>query len=72
MIYQGEDYPEICSECRAAINACATAVQVGPDIDDEEGPLNLAGDLRLLCGGNTCDKRADPNYLALADFIMHG
>ena len=51
----GKDYPWMCEGCRAAVDQCVDAVEIGPDTDDEEAPLMLAGDMRLLCGGGECD-----------------
>lgn len=58
--FTGKDYPHICVDCRSVVDLCAVAVAEGPDTDDEEAPLMLAGDKGLLCNqemaGTCCGK----------------
>ena len=55
--YRGKDYPHLCTKCRTTVDQCVDLVMFGEDTDDEEAPLMLAGDLRMLCGdgGGNCD-----------------
>jgi hypothetical protein len=45
----GKDYPHLCDGCQSMVDLCAVAVREGPDTDDEEAALMLAGDQGLLC-----------------------
>jgi len=58
----GRDYPHLCSVCQAIVTQCVELVQEGPDTEDPEAPLLLAGDRGLLCGGNTCGDKQEPTH----------
>jgi hypothetical protein len=53
--YTGKDYPHLCNGCKTMVDQCVEAVEIGPDTDDNEAPIMLAGDMGLLCGGGDCD-----------------
>jgi len=50
----GKDYPHLCGGCQSIVDQCVEAVLIGPDTDDNEAPLMLAGDMGLLCGVHAC------------------
>lgn len=50
----GEDYPHLCQECQAAINAMALTTHDAADTDDPEAPCMAVYDHRLFCGGHQC------------------
>jgi hypothetical protein len=49
----------VCAERQATVDACAMVVEFGPDTDDPEAPLMLAGDQQMLCGGSYCEAHND-------------
>ena len=57
----GKDYPHICDSCKNMVDMMLEAILEGPDTDDNEAPLMLAGDLQLLCGrfGNGCEPKSE-------------
>lgn len=51
----GKDYPRLCKACQAAVSAMHMYLsEGGPDVGDDEAPLLLAGDRRMMCGGSIC------------------
>ena len=65
----GDDYPDLCDKCRAAISVIAGICEELPDeyAGDEEGPCNYAYDNGLLCGGNDCAERTYSKKIWLAN-----
>jgi hypothetical protein len=61
----GKDYPDLCPACQSAIDQSVELVREGEDTNDQEAPLNFAGDHNMLCGGRTCkvkEQRETPLY----------
>ena len=52
--YTGKDYPHLCGGCQTIVDQCVELVEIGPDTDDNEAPLMLAGDHMMLCGEDEC------------------
>ena len=54
----GDDYPDLCPECRSAVNQIFEMLPEMGDTDDPEAAMMIAGDRKLLCGegGVSCGK----------------
>jgi ribosomal protein S27AE len=67
--YAGTDYPWLCGKCRVAVDQCVEEIEarvalgdedlvsgrVIIDLTDNEAPIELAGDRRMLCDGGECN-----------------
>ena len=60
--YTGKDYPHLCVGCQATVDQCVELVEIGPDTDDNEAPLMLAGDHMMLCGKRECSCTCSIGY----------
>ena len=50
----GQDYPNLCQQCKIVVNECLDLVLLGSDTDDNEAPFMVAADHEMFCGGHEC------------------